>query len=166
MKNLGTFADIMWLFENFVSWFIENLIPILFVYIPFSIALVIMVESIDIIRCSIMLEKDCKRGRNRTARVIGWHIHDESFRETGKIPGFIYPIVAYKRSDNRWVKMVGNKPCIRKKGTEVRIRVCSDGIAHDAYAGIRVFCAGVIGIIIAFAYGGLILSMSSVFLTN
>ena len=145
--------------SEIVTYAFNHWPEILFVYFPLSACLCGVVYFLDFIRWGAFVSQDAANAHFYRGRIIGHVVYDKDFRETGKIPCLIYPIVAYKKK-GKFYKCIGNKPSFKKKGTDVSIRVCSDGEARNAIDGLLVTAVGVTGITLSILAGFAILSMS------
>lgn len=151
--------DILEFFDSVYS----NWPKLLFVYFPLIVCILALIKFLDYIRAGVMITQHCAKGRYYKGTIVGYTLPEDDFKECGKIPVFVYPIVKYK-SKGEWYESVGHKISFQKKNSPYSVRICSDGCAYSPNAGLIVALVGVIGIIITFIAAIWVWKNSQIFL--
>ena len=141
VKNMPDF-DLLGFFDTAYSDWTKYL----FVYIPLITCLLSVIYFLDFIRAGMMVTQDCASGKYYKGTIVGHTVSNLDFKDSGKCPWLIYPIVRYTKKGIVY-ETIGHKASLRKKNTPYSIRICADGESYRSNAGFLVATVGIFGIL-------------------
>ena len=131
---------------DFIDKISEAWPKFLFAYFPIITCVLMAVYFLDFVRAGAMINRNAASGRFYKGTIIGYTVNFGEFKENGKIPCIMYPVVRYKKR-GQYYQCMGDTPSFKKKNEQLSVRVCPDGEARRASAGFIVSLIGIVGVI-------------------